>query len=115
MTTEQILNTNLTENRKLLENVLSKIGPLAKYNGKPTMEQLERFVFLMQKKYEVSTLWILVSNENDTPVYTMSFRNSHEISEESYAIGTVHGMTLYETLAKASALLWSYKGRLKKR
>lgn len=118
MKTNDILELDFLNDRDRSERVMSKalhtIKPFTKYEGKVPMEALEQLVFLMQKKYRVAVFWVLMSHEDDMPIYTMTFRHGSEIGDMSYIVGTVHGITLYEVFAKACVLLWANKAKFKK-
>lgn len=110
MTTNDLLNLDCrnAENLKALKRALTKIDPLKDIED-IQFEKLEKLINLFKKKYVVSIPMILSCSKDG--YYTMS------IEAKGNKTRLVYGITMYETFAKASILLWTMlkKGNLRKR
>lgn len=118
MTVKEIINSDWREKigKKKVYKALLEIKPLEKYSNlkRVPLEKIEKFLFMCQSKYDVQLSLIYVSNtaRDDGFVYTGGISDgSGKILE------TVHGIELYEVIAKGAIKIWSMikKGEAKKR
>lgn len=106
MTTKDILELDFRDEKSygIMQKVLKKVGPLSKIeDDEISLEKLERMLYLFPKKYFVEVVWILVSNQNDYPLYTLTLMDTFK----GVIFKNVYGITLYEVVSKAVVAIWA--------
>lgn len=109
MTTSEIMNLDFRkeESQEIIQRVLRKIKPLAKYSEEETipLEMLEKVVRVVCLKYSVCVHWIsqdIHANEQET-IWRAILINETDLKD----VGTVYGISIYELFAKMAIKLHS--------
>lgn len=118
MTVKEYLNSDWREKsgKKKVYDALLKIKPLEKYSNykRVPLDKIEKFLFICQSKYDIQMSLIYVSGtaRDEGFVYTGGISN-----KEGKMLETVHGIELYEVVAKGAIRIWDMikKGEVKKR
>ena len=115
MTTEQLLYLDYRkdENKKMIQKALKKIKPFSEFEKKPTIEDFEKYIGKVSKKYNVVSQYIMFHMDDDgniLPAISFKSRIEHEW------IATISGCCLYEVFAKSIICLYTKikKGEISK-
>lgn len=102
--------------KEKVQEALLKIKPLSKYDNeeKVPLEKIEKLLFQIQKKYKAGMAIICVSGKanDESLVYTGGIAD-----DEGKVICAIHGIEVYELLAKTAIKLWDLKqeGKIERR
>lgn len=109
MTTNEILNLDFRdeESREIIQRVLRKIKPLAKYSDEEIipLEMLEKVVRVVCLKYSVRVHYItqdIHANEKET-IWRAVLTSEIDLT----GFGSVYGISIYELFAKMTIKLHS--------
>lgn len=107
MKIEEILNLDCRDkkNAEALQAMLKKIKPLSKHEGKVPIESLEKLVFVLSSKYDVTPQYVFVDiyANGSSLVYSCNVLSKGDRE----LLGTVYGATLYELFAKLALKMFS--------
>lgn len=109
MKTSEILDLDYreSESKEIINKVLCKMKPLAKYSDeeKVPLEAIEKALGVMVRKYNILMMYITPTfiPTNKENLYAVSFRE--RVGEKW--LGNVYGCCLYEVMAKSAIKVYS--------
>lgn len=90
------LDFRVKENRKKINDVLTKIVPRQSASGEVKLTAIEKKIKYITDRYDINFNYIMVSHSEDETIYSVSILKP----SEGEWIKTVYGMCIYELLAK---------------
>lgn len=107
MKIEEILNLDCRDkkNAEALQSMLKKIKPISKYEGKVPLESLEKLVFVLSNKYDITPQYVFIDihASGSSVVYSCNVLSKGDRE----LLGTVYGATLYELFAKLALKMFA--------
>lgn len=109
---EKVINADYRkpEGRNLINKTLMKFKPFKNIsskdeNNRVRLSDIERLIIKIHKQYAVKLQWIMPTyTENEKyPLYSASIKN--DVNGEW--IGSVHGICLYEVMAKVVIVMYA--------
>lgn len=90
--------------KSIIQNILHKIKPLAKYNEEVPFEAIEKVIDVLSRKYNVGIRNISIAPiPNDVTVYKAILADFNANETLPYV---VYGCTMYELYAKIAVVLY---------
>lgn len=104
---EHILNLDYSDpqGRQAIDKVLRRIKPFKKYpmDVHIPLEKLEKLVYLLVNKYEITPQWInLTYDASIKCLYSVSVKTTYD----HVWLGRVYAMSIYELFVKLCIKLW---------
>lgn len=105
---EHILNLDYSDpkGRQAIDKVLRRIKPFKKYSMdvQIPLEKLEKLVYLLVNKYEITPQWInLTYDASIKCLYSVSVKTTYN----HVWLGRVYAMSIYELFVKLCIKLWA--------
>lgn len=103
MNIEKVLNINCKskEGKETLQRYLKKLKPFREFdeNEDIPLEKIEKLIYKLTRKYEIEPQYMFINcvDASKTSLYSLGIR-----TPKGNWLGTVYGITIYETLAKAA-------------
>lgn len=90
---------------KIIQRELRKIKPFAKFSldKRVPLEMIEKYIFLMVRKYESRIVFNYITFDDYTESYPMFHLDL--MLETVHKMIIVHGLSLYEVLSKTAVIL----------
>lgn len=94
------------KSEKVIQRELREIKPLAKFplDKRVPLEMIEKYIFLMVRKYNAHIVFNYITFDDYTESYPMFHLDL--MFESECAIITIHGLSLYEVLSKTAVALF---------